>query len=302
MITSGWRRIRREMIAFCEHLQQIKRDYEHQIVYNERKHVAALVLRRYKNDLNRLPPTTWYPSVAEFCAFQLVHDVLDLPNEIQVTPAYFHPVERLMPSLCAAWRLRVLNRVSSIATGVDQAAAVHNLACKVLLCSNCSSYPDDLSNKSQRKFRNCAIRGFLLWWPQAVTHACTRIKHMDSEPPDDAMVLSLESARRGGARHARIRWESNADLLKHEPIVEAIARKIVTAMGLDPDTATEEMVDRQANLTFICSKCDRGKRERVLWNWRAVVSLRFLMCGRLLTISLSRFNTSLRIISSNTRN
>lgn len=75
---------------------------EHAALVLQRKHVAAQVLRTYKN--TRLPATEVMPEVLDFCDFPPVKAVLVQPSDITVDESSFADVLPLLHGLIEGWQ------------------------------------------------------------------------------------------------------------------------------------------------------------------------------------------------------
>ncbi len=77
------------MVRWAESMRAKRLAREREALINTRKSVAVTVLRRYKNESTNYPLKHFFPTIADFCTFPPVREVLELPSEVVVNAQSF---------------------------------------------------------------------------------------------------------------------------------------------------------------------------------------------------------------------
>lgn len=99
-----------EMVKYMEQMKANRLDRERKALVISRKIPAIDVLCTYKRSL--FPWTdNIMPEPVDFCSFEPVKAILELPNEVEVDESSFAEVVTLLPSLFADWRSDIRKRM-----------------------------------------------------------------------------------------------------------------------------------------------------------------------------------------------
>ncbi|PBK88472.1 hypothetical protein ARMGADRAFT_1033853 [Armillaria gallica] len=100
----AWANIKSEMVRWAESMRAKRLAREREALINTRKSVAVTVLRRYKNESTNYPLKHFFPTIADFCTFPPVREVLELPSGVIVNAQSFSAVLPQIPNLFRRWR------------------------------------------------------------------------------------------------------------------------------------------------------------------------------------------------------
>jgi hypothetical protein len=90
-------------------IQRLKR--ERQALLISRKPTAIGILRAYK--ISQLPFAEVMPEPVDFCAFQEVKAILELPNDVTVDESSFSEIVPLLPNIINRWRMNVIQKLAA---------------------------------------------------------------------------------------------------------------------------------------------------------------------------------------------
>lgn len=263
------------MVRWAESMRAKRLAREREALINTRKSVAVTVLRRYKNESTNYPLKHFFPTIADFCTFPPVREVLELPSEVVVNAQSFSAVLPQIPNLFRRWRRHVRGLLSQFTLGPDSHTPPEDylphlkLARNVLICKSCSTFP--LSSHQHRAQEDNGDRYELapLFYPQMLSHACTSLGYKRGSVTDESSNLV----------HERCRWRTpwNTTWLAKNEKFKAIVETVIRMVELDPSTATVRDMD-DADTQFDCLLCENDPITRysemfILYNWREYVTV-----------------------------
>ncbi|KAG7449924.1 uncharacterized protein BT62DRAFT_944525 [Guyanagaster necrorhizus] len=264
----AWANIKGEMVHWAESMRAKHLAREREALINTRKAVAVAVLRQYKNESTNYPLKHFFPTIADFCTFSPVREVLELPSEVVVNIQSFSAVVPQIPYLCQRWRGYVRRLLSQFIVGPDSQTPYLKhlkLARNVLICTSCSTIPVS-SYRLHRGHEDDGGKCELvpLFYPQMLTHACTSLGYKRGSVTDESSHLV----------HERWRWRVpwNTTCLAKNDKFKTIVETIIQLVELDPSTATVQDMD-DADARFDCLLCEsdpitRYSKMFILYNWR----------------------------------
>ncbi|KAK0212275.1 hypothetical protein DFS33DRAFT_1389731 [Desarmillaria ectypa] len=109
--------IKGEIVRWVESMKRLARERE--ALINTRKSVAVDILRQCKDESTNHPLKHFLPTIADFCTFPPVHEVLELPSEVVVNAQSFSAVVPQIPYLCRHWQGYVRGLLSQLILGPD---------------------------------------------------------------------------------------------------------------------------------------------------------------------------------------
>ncbi|KAK0196011.1 hypothetical protein F5146DRAFT_1028152 [Armillaria mellea] len=265
----AWANIKSEMVRWAESMKAKRLAREREALINTRKSVAVIVLRRYKNESTNYPLKQFFPTIADFCTFPPVREVLELPSEVVVNTQSFSTILPQVPNLFQRWRRHVRGLLSQFILGPDSQTPPANclthlkLARNVLICKSCSIFPHSSQrHRDPEDGDKCELAP--LFYPQMLSHACTSLGYKRGSVADKSSNLV----------HEPWRWHTpwNTTWLAKNEKFKVIVETIVRLVELDPSTATVEDMD-DADAQFDCLLCEndpitRSSEMFILYNWR----------------------------------
>ncbi|KAK0459306.1 uncharacterized protein EV420DRAFT_1269430, partial [Desarmillaria tabescens] len=279
----AWANIKGEMVRWAKSMRTRRLAREREALINSRKSIAVVVLRQYKNESTNYPLKRFFPTIADFCDFPPVREVLELPSEVVVNTQSFSAVVPQIPYLCRRWRGYVRGLLSQLILGPDSQIPPEEhlthlkLARSVLICQSCSTFP--LSSQLHRGHEDEDDRYKLepLFYPQMLTHACTSLGYKQRCPaPDESSRLVHEHYR------SRAPWHTTS-LAQNEQF-KMIVETIIRLVELEPSTASVQHMD-DADAQFECLLCEHNRITRhsemvILYNWREYVSVLYIFWSK----------------------
>ncbi|KAK0203339.1 hypothetical protein DFS33DRAFT_1383592 [Desarmillaria ectypa] len=225
------------------HERSIQTALEHASVLKARLALAGSVFESFFPSGS--PYATTIPSPMDFCAFHLVKNILDLPDDATVDNQSFVPLLGLFHQ---QWMERTHNELISISAdsqshskieSMEQRTAFLALARNVFVCQECVARE--------------------LFYPEVLAHeCCTR-----SQNPPHTVVAELVRM---------CAWNSNC-LSRHETLTSFMPT-LTQAVGLDPETATVRDIDTLEYYyhCLICQRlnlCSGGLKN--VYGWRSFI-------------------------------
>ncbi|KAK0463698.1 uncharacterized protein EV420DRAFT_1519542 [Desarmillaria tabescens] len=270
----GWSKIRDELVSWAELRRANRLAVEHEKLVNSRKPIAVSILQQYKNDRAHYPVTTFFPSVADFCQFLPIKEILDLPSDTEVNEESFSGVIPQLPELCRQWRGRIKRKLTKLLLQPnpkrtrDETVHQLQLACNVVICHRCSEFPDT----ARRHRGQSASQTFFvmpLFYPQMLSHQCMQAS---ARPVYKFASLEDRTVRLNyPAWHVRAPWST--EYLVENDKFRSIVQRIVKMVNLDPATTTVAEMDADAS-RFACLLCEKEQLPElssqmfILYRWR----------------------------------
>ncbi|KAK0486422.1 hypothetical protein IW261DRAFT_797049 [Armillaria novae-zelandiae] len=265
----AWANIKSEMVGWAESMRVKRLAREREALINTRKSIAVTILRGYKNESTNYPLKHIFPTIADFCTFPPVREVLELPSEVVVNAQSFSEVLPQIPHLFRRWRSHVRGMLSQFILGPPSQTPPEDrltplkLARNVLICKSCSIFPHS-SQRHRDAEDGDEYELAPLFYPQMFSHACTSLGYKRSSVTDETSNLVHEPWR------WRTPWDTTW-LAKNEKF-KAIVETTIRMVELDPSTATVQDMD-DADVRFKCLLCENEPIARyselfILYNWR----------------------------------
>jgi hypothetical protein len=225
-----------------------------------------------------LPWSEVMPEPADFCSWDDVQKILELPSEVDVREETFGQVMSILPELCHGWRRRIKLELahhfkSQYPGGVimlteQDAIAQLGLATTVFRCQTC----DSLSHPSAGPLSGHNP----LFYPKVLGHEC-----LTKPRRPDSFLLTFDdnfrepSMKIRSTHVIRRRWTS-LPLVVDPRFIEVVGR-LILACGLDVATTTASAMDFH-DFRLCCRDCvrrsrtDSGKLIIKAFGWRSAVS------------------------------
>lgn len=290
-----WKNIQPEMIKYMEQMKSNRLERERKTLVISRKKFAVQVISAYKKRL--LPWTEVMPDPANYCEFEPVKAILELPNDVTVDGSSFDDVIPELDSLFSKWRKdinldirRLLdptqenmdgtkpsNHTSLAAAGempkkqpsqaeLDQQIqlATTVFRCKVSSNDDMDAIYHVLYGGAHNGRSACAN----LFYPDVLSHRCLSRTSTYSTSYRNDESLHLErvvSSRRS--------W--TCERLVVDEKAKALMEDIVKFCKLDPATATAKDLD-DLDIWLGCPDCaswttDTDKAKAPVYKWRAAI-------------------------------
>lgn len=292
------------MIAYMEEMRANRVARERAALIVSRKQFALEALQAYKNK-HHMPQTQPLPELGDFCAMDIVIQVLELPDEVDVATGHFNGVMEVMPELILEWQKKVdvmlaerlahkstpswhhdLNPPLQDAPPSDEDLARLKLATTVFYCGDCvldhggNGYLFGFGDEYIPKLKAP------LFYPTVIGHRCTT-RHstwwFERFSEGDIEVLSGERVGLiSGERIMRIletkeernNWRGTGLHLNDR--ASAVIRNILRAAGKDAEVTTTDEMDSE-NPHFQCLACLGSARiidqtpRPTIFGWRDAV-------------------------------
>ncbi|KAK0211139.1 hypothetical protein DFS33DRAFT_1379107 [Desarmillaria ectypa] len=270
----GWSKIRDELVSWAELRRANRLAVEHSKLVNSRKPIAVSILQRYKNDRAHYPVTTFFPSVADFCQFPPIKEILDLPSDTEVNEDSFSGVISQIPELCRQWRGHIKRKLIELLlqpnpkSSMDETFHQLQLACNIVICRRCSEFPDT-ARRRRGQSANQAFFVMPLFYPQMLSHQCMQAS---THPMYKFASLDDRTVRLNYPEwHVRAPWST--EYLAGNDKFRSIVQRIVKMVNLDPASTTVEEMDADESL-FACLLCEKeqfpesSSQMFILYRWR----------------------------------
>jgi len=289
---SVWSNIKDDVIAYMQKIREKRLKREFDALVSERRRVAVEFFRQYKN--SKLPVDEILPGPPDYCEFEPVKEILNLPIGVEVVLDSFVRVIPLLPSLIAEWRnkvdkallapMRAAKRESAWEAERELYDGYQGFDPYEEFCvprpKRRTEFPDDELMKELKlatsifSCRTCNgpdIEDDLYAWGGIFGNVDTEPRSTILFYPqviahpclytqrswtwlDYDFVSAEPSYNLSGGAEIRTPW--SATRLKFEQFSGTNAAKIVELSGLDPKTATSDEMDA-LGLRFVCRSCPR---------------------------------------------
>ncbi|KIP07824.1 hypothetical protein PHLGIDRAFT_127414 [Phlebiopsis gigantea 11061_1 CR5-6] len=253
-----WQRIRPYFISLVENIRQRRVREETLQVVTQRCDIFLSLYRHWwaeQDDRNVIPP--WNEALWR----DAVVDILLRPNDVEVTPDDFEPLQAYFTEWAVQWRERRDNELRKIVSDssefmgkIPEDVDPLYLAAAVFDCDGC---------------RNGMGYTHMLppLYPSILVHRCLCMPYLGSEASDNPICHAIEViAVTGGQPFCHQRWDPRRLCIGklHRRAVD-----IIKACEKDPITTTQTDMD-ELDVWFWCETCDKAgiSDAREVMRWR----------------------------------
>ena len=275
--TTVWNRVQPILEPIIIQAKEARLAKERGNLVHSRIKILELVFISY---IKTLRPIQWrfLPSIFEVAEFSPFHDVIQAPNDVNVTPASFTALVDTLPALIADWseerKISLLHMLTAskenlpkeclLPALIEDGQIIHTPISKHT-CPDHSVDPLSLATAVFQCRDSCLsdnsawgtrISNVLIGWDEVNSHQCKRYHQLDYH---DYHYSNREVP----------------SLYKSSPTGSAAASALVSAAKLRPHCATAHDMDDHAFL-FFCKKCGpqshAGGYGYEVFTWRAAVN------------------------------
>ncbi|PCH38323.1 hypothetical protein WOLCODRAFT_66907 [Wolfiporia cocos MD-104 SS10] len=244
---TAWVKIRQDLIAYMQGIKEERLTVERFEILSERcRKFASMVLDVYATP-RRTAETEYLPLPGDLAMMSSIRDVLEAPNDVDVSTEIIESLSDLLPALTQAWKADIRSRCTQILQEhlPDGDVACLDLAIAFLECVGCHR---------------------ILRYPAILSHKCLR-KVYNHYPSEDNMVPQYEQAVFSSNGHRR---PLSTEILRVSSAIDN-CQKILRALGKDPMVTTEGELDEQ-NARLCFTKPNRPLVKQLM-AWRVAVSV-----------------------------
>ncbi|KIY64949.1 hypothetical protein CYLTODRAFT_445664 [Cylindrobasidium torrendii FP15055 ss-10] len=296
LTAGGWEKIKDEMIDFAQEAVDKLAERDGALQEFERQATLRDMLADWKRGLPNYGARP-LPSIADLLEFDCVQEVIKQDTDVAVSRLDFKEALGDMADIANEWREESLNAVADH-LGVSGRISVLNLARNAMVCDVCLERQrkmilNELPRRAKKKAA-LTIKGLVaspLWYTDIFSHKCAVFAEDDLTDPFSAVEKYGSHVPRSpvldmGDKNFRERHAFKADALVRSTEMRTFAKMIITAAGMDFNTATVEDMD-SLRVLFECRKCsqtpfedrydfiyipdfdeERIPKARLLLNWR----------------------------------
>ncbi|KAI0820028.1 hypothetical protein BC628DRAFT_1498125 [Trametes gibbosa] len=231
LTNNGWRTIREELLEFMESVRTGRLARERAKVLQDRFEILYAVVSDYESaqpSERRSATSELQAKFADLATMPQFKALVEAPIETEVTVRDFVHLQSSIPSLKAEWLEARKTELLSQAEGLPEVASPLLLAMVAFKCISCARAD--------------------LRWPNILAHKCTRDRRYGWSPYTSQMALRSVCMPKG----EDLPWRGSELTFCKDDV--QVRRSVITACGLDPDTATHEDMD-QREARLVCTAC-----------------------------------------------